>query len=88
MLNLEKISAVTRSIDDRSVTFMLEAVVLLLFCGALMICVVLDVSILYALVLGLALFMGYGRKKGHDWGTLTRMALSGVKTIKGIIIVF
>lgn len=67
---------------------MLEAVVLLLFCGALMICVVLDVSILYALVLGLALFMGYGRKKGHDWGTLTRMALSGVKTIKGIIIVF
>ena len=65
-----------------------EWLVLGLFCGALVLCIALDISILYALGLGLALFWLYGRKKGFSWGELGRMTLEGVRTVRNILVTF
>ncbi len=66
----------------------MEWLVLGLFCAGLVACLVLDWSILYALLAGLALFLLYGRRKGFGWAQLLRMALAGVKTVKNILITF
>lgn len=66
----------------------MELLVLLLFCAGLLVCVVAGWSILYALIAGLALFLLYGRKKGFGWRELLTTALSGVKTVKNILIAF
>lgn len=59
-----------------------------LFCAGLLACILLNVSVLYALAAGLVLFLLYGRGKGFAWGDLARMALDGVKTVKNILITF
>lgn len=66
----------------------MELMVLGLFCGCLLICILLDLSILYALGTGLALFLLYGKRKGFSWKELARMALSGVRTVKNILMTF
>lgn len=66
----------------------MEWLVLGLFCGGLILCLLLGWSILYALLAGLLLFLLYGRRKGFSWGELLRMALDGVKTVKNILITF
>ena len=66
----------------------MELIVLGLFCGALLLCVLLDLSILYALAGGLLLFLLYGRRKGFSWGELCRTAMEGVLTVKNILITF
>lgn len=66
----------------------MEFLVLALFCGGLLACIILDLSILYALAAGLVLFLLYGKGKGFSWGELGKMALSGVKTVKNILITF
>ena len=66
----------------------MEWLVLGLFCGGLILCLLLDVSILYALLFGLLLFLLYGRRKGFAWGELLGMALAGVKTVRNILITF
>lgn len=66
----------------------LELRVLSLFCGGLLACILFDLSILYALGAGLALFLLYGKRKGFSWKELAGMALSGVKTVKNILITF
>ena len=66
----------------------MEWLVLGLFCGGLVACLLLNVSILYALGAGLGLFLLYGRRKGFPWAELVRMALDGVKTVKNILITF
>lgn len=66
----------------------MEWLVLGLFCGGLILCLLLDVSILYALLFGLLLFLLYGRRKGFAWGELLKMALDGVKTVRSILITF
>lgn len=66
----------------------MEWITLGLFCGGLLLCVILDLSILYALTAGLLIFMLYGKYKGFSWGELVGMALSGVKTVKNILITF
>lgn len=59
-----------------------------LFCAAILICVSLDLPILLALSIGLVLFLLYGRKKGVSWQELIKVALSGVLTVKNILITF
>ena len=59
-----------------------------LFCAGLLLCLVVDLSVLYALVFGLLLFLLYGRRKGFSWRELGRMALDGVKTVKNILLTF
>ena len=66
----------------------MEWLVLGTFCGGLILCLLLDVSILYALLFGLLLFLLYGRRKGFHWGELLKMALDGVKTVRSILITF
>lgn len=59
-----------------------------LFCVELLLCVLLDISIIYALLAGLALFLFYGRKQGFGWRALGEMAFSGIKAAKSILLVF
>ena len=66
----------------------MEALTLGLFCAALLLCLILDWSILWALGFGLVLFLLYGRHKGFAWKELIRIALRGVKTIRNILITF
>lgn len=64
----------------------MESITLLLFCGSLIACIFLNISVLWALVIGLLLFLLYGRRKGFAWKALLDMALSGVKTIQNILV--
>lgn len=66
----------------------METLTLLLFCAALLGCILLDVNILIALVIGLAIFLTYGRLKKFSWGDLLKMSLSGVRTVRNILIIF
>ena len=66
----------------------MELLVLSLFCAGLLGCILFDISILYALGAGLALFLLYGKRKGFSWKELAVMALSGVRTVKNILITF
>ena len=66
----------------------MELLVLALFCSGLLSCILLDLSVLYALGAGLLLFLLYGKSKGFAWGELVKMALSGVKTVKNILLTF
>ena len=43
-----------------------------LFCGALLVCLVLGANILYALATGLVIFTAYGRRRGFSWKELGR----------------
>ncbi len=62
--------------------------VLLVFCGALLVCLLLKLSILYALVFGLLLFLLHGRRRGLCWAELLRTALEGVRTVRNILLTF
>lgn len=66
----------------------MELLTLGLFCLGLLLCIILKVSILYALAAGLVLFLLYGRRKGFSWRELVDMSISGVKTVKNILITF
>lgn len=66
----------------------MEWITLGLFCAGLLLCIIFDLSILYALAAGLVIFMLYGKHKGFSWGELVEMALSGVKAVKNILITF
>ena len=65
---------------------MIEWFVLALFCMGLLLCLALDVSMIWALTGGLALFLLYGRHKGFSRRELADMVLEGVKTVSNILI--
>ncbi len=67
---------------------MTEILTLATFCVLLLWCVFFGFSILYALAAGLLLFLLYGRHKGFSWAELLHLALSGIKTVKNILITF
>lgn len=66
----------------------MELTVLVLFCIALLSCVVTNVSILYALGGGLLLFLIYAKIKRFTWRELGSMVFSGIRTVGGILFVF
>ena len=66
----------------------METITLLLFCGVLTLCVFLNISIVYALLVGLAIFLAYGKLKKHSWKDLLHMVWSGIKTARNILITF
>lgn len=66
----------------------METITLLLFCAVLTLCVFLDISIVYALLAGLAIFLTYGKLKRHSWKDLLNMVWSGIKTARNILITF
>lgn len=67
---------------------MLEIVVICLFAAMLLLCIALGVSIIVALILGYFLFCAYGLFKGHSVRQLLKMSLSGLYTVRNIIITF
>lgn len=67
---------------------MLETVVLLSFIFALAACLFTGASILYALAAGYAIFFIYGLKKGHKAGDVFRMSVSGIRTVKNVLLIF
>lgn len=66
----------------------MEPLALILFCGALLVCILLDFSILYALGLGLVIFLLYGLYKGFSPKELLFMCLEGIRTARNILITF
>lgn len=66
----------------------MEFITLALFCALLLLCVIFNFSILYALVGGLVLFLLYGKRKGFTCRDLALMAISGIKTVKNVLITF
>ena len=66
----------------------MDFVILCVFCAGLLLCLALDLSILYALLFGLLLFMLYGRRRGFAWRELAKMAFAGIKTVHTILITF
>ena len=67
---------------------MIEIGVLSLFAVSLIFCIGFDISILTALIFGFFLFFGYGLSKKHSFSAMAAMAVSGVKTVKNILITF
>ena len=66
----------------------MEWIVLGLFCAALVLGIVLDVSMLWALGFGLLLFWVYGRRRGFSWLALAKMTWEGVATVWKILFTF
>lgn len=66
----------------------METLTLMLFCAALVVCVAMSWSILYALAVGLVIFLAYGRRRGYGWRELGSMCLDGVKTARNILVTF
>ena len=66
----------------------MEFIIIALFCSILLGCVMLDVSIVFALVAGLCLFLGYGKMRGYTAKELADMTLIGIKKVKTILITF
>ena len=58
----------------------MEYLSILLFCAALLICLLLDVSIVYAMLAGLLIFVLYGLRAGYSLRSVSRFAVSGIKT--------
>ena len=66
----------------------MEIVTLALFCLALLVCVIFDVSVLYALGVGLVVFGAYAKIKKHSFKSIIGMIFNGIKTSKNILINF
>ena len=66
----------------------MEIVTLALFCLALLVCVIFDVPVLYALGVGLVVFGAYAKYKKHSFKSIIGMIFNGVKTSKNILINF
>ena len=61
--------------------------VLGIFCAELLVCVLMGISIVYALLIGLMLFVAYGKRRGFTWRELGGMIASGVKTARSVMTV-
>lgn len=66
----------------------MEFVSLALFCLALLVCVIFDIPVLYALGVGLVVFSAYAKIKKHTFKSIFRMIFDGIKTSKNILINF
>ena len=66
----------------------MEFITLVLFCLALLVCVIFDLSVLYALGVGLVVFSAYAKIKKHSFKSIFKMIFDGIKTSKNILINF
>ncbi len=67
---------------------MLELWLSLAFCAALLLCVVLGRSVLWALAAGLLLFFCYGLRRTRSVRAVLRMSWEGVKRVRSILLTF
>lgn len=66
----------------------MEILTLVLFCLALLVCVIFDLSVLYALGVGLVVFSAYAKIKKHSFKSILKMIFDGIKTSRNILINF
>ncbi len=66
----------------------MDFLTLALFCAALLACIALNISILFALAFGLALFLLDGRRKGFTLRELASMSFEGIYTIRKMLLTF
>ena len=66
----------------------MEILTLALFCAVLLIFVIFDASVLYALGAGLVIFSAYALIKKHSFKSILKMIYDGMKTSKNVLIVF
>lgn len=66
----------------------METLTLGLFCASLLLCVLTGRSILYALALGLVIFLLYGRSKGFRWKELGQTVFESVRAVRNILMTF
>lgn len=67
---------------------MLGIFAIALFGLTLIMFLLLDISIIWALIVGLLIFLTYGLLTGHKLESLLKMAFKGMLTVKNILIVF
>lgn len=67
---------------------MVEFAALTAFAVSLFVCIGLDISILIALVFGFFLFFFYGLYKKHSVREMLKMSLSGINSVKNVLINF
>lgn len=65
-----------------------DLVVILLFCSALLCCLLLGWPVLYALLFGLVIFILYARVKGLSFREIFTLCIEGIKTVKNVLIIF
>ncbi len=58
----------------------------ILFAAALIVCVIINISVIYALIAGLAVFVIFARKMGFSVADTGKMMLGGVLTAKNVIL--
>ena len=63
-------------------------VAILLFSMSLIVCLLLKLSVVYALIIGYIIFISYGLIKGHNLIVLIKKSFEGVLTVKNILLVF
>ena len=66
----------------------MELIIFALLCGALIFCVATGIPLALALLFGLALFCGYGLRRGLSASCLGQAAGQGVKTVGHILVTF
>ncbi len=66
----------------------MEMITLLSFCIVLICCVLFNISVLYALFIGLLIFLFYAYKIGYGAKELLIVCTSGIKTAKNILLTF
>ena len=66
----------------------MELLLLGIFAAALVACVAAGVSIIYAMLLGLAIFFSYGLIKKKTWKQMLLFSWQGMKTAKNVLLTF
>ena len=63
-------------------------IVILLFSLSLIVCLLLKISVVYALIIGYIIFISYGLIKGYKLKALIKKSFEGIMTVKNILLVF
>lgn len=67
---------------------MREIIILAVFASGLLSCILMDVSILYALAFGYILFFSYGLTRNHTFRQMLRMSGKGIRVVRNILLTF
>jgi len=63
-------------------------IAILLFSMSLIVCLLLKLSVVYALIIGYMIFVIYGLIKGYNLKVLIKTSFEGIMTVKNILLVF
>lgn len=66
----------------------MASLTIILFCLCLFICLVFRLSVLYALIAGLVLFIVYALRSGHSFANALKYAFFGIRDAKNVLIAF